>query len=379
VDYFNQIFSLPLLEQVLLLVLVVAVFIQLFYFLFFYLRLAFHKEKGESEIQNRPVSIIVCSKNEEKNLRRIIPEIMDQDYPDFQLVVVDDQSWDGSPGILSTFKLTYPDLHVVELRENKVRMQGKKFALSMGIRAAKYDQLLLTDADCSPNSNQWIKRMIERSIEKPIVLGYSPYEKRKGLLNVIIRYDAFVSAVQYLSFAKAGIPYMGVGRNLAYRKEMFFEVGGFRKHNHISSGDDDLFINQVAKRNNTTICINKEAFVFSKPKTKWKDWVLQKRRHLTTAPHYKFRDKFLLSLFPMVYTAFVLSAVSLLFLHTLPLLVISIIALRFMVQLITFINSSRPLGEMKLAWFSPFLELALMTLNTVIYLRNMINKPKEWK
>ncbi len=378
-NFLDQIYALPTLEKILLGVLIFSVLIQFFYFFYFYLRLAFVTEKKEKSANLPPVSIVVCTKNEEKNLRRLIPELMLQDYPEYEVVVVDDQSWDSSPEILSAFKLTYDNLHVIELREsNNIRMKGKKFALALGIKGAKYDQLLLTDADCSPASTQWIKSMMSAS-DKSITLGYSPYQNKKGLLNLIIRYDAFFIALQYLSFAKAGIPYMGVGRNLAYNKALFYDNGGFKKHSHVTSGDDDLFINAVANARNTKICIEDKAFVYTIPKTKWSDWLTQKRRHLSTAPHYKTIHKLLLALYPVVYVLFVASSVLLLILHTMPLLVISIIVLRFVVQLIIFIFSSKHLGEKRLAWISPILEFVLMTLNPVIYSLNFINKPKEWK
>lgn len=375
-NFLNQLIELSLPEQILLGSLTLAVLVHLFYYFFFYLRVPGFKNKNISS-QAPPVSIIICARNEEENLRRLIPEIMAQDYPTFEIVVVNDQSWDTSQETLSSFKITYPNIHVIELRENQIQMEGKKFALALGIKGAKYDELLLTDADCYPDSNNWVKKMMQAK-GSDVTLGYSPYQKKKGLLNAIIRFDTMYVAMQYLSFARAGLPYMGVGRNLAYKKELFFNKGGFKKHAHIASGDDDLFINSVANKKNTAIVIDKESFVYSIPKTTWGEWFYQKKRHLTTAPFYKAKHKILLSLYPIFYTVFMVSSIALLILHTIPLLVISLIALRFIVQLVTFILSGNRLGESNLAWWSPLLELVIMTLNPMIYISNIIFKPKEW-
>lgn len=355
-----------------------SVFIQLCYFLIPYLKLVLHKNSNSNE-GNLPVSVIVCAKNEEKRLRELVPILFEQSYPNFELIVVNDGSWDDSQETLDAFRHQYKNLKVVEIPEEGIRMQGKKFALTLGIKAASHDRLLITDADCMPQSKNWISKMVSTSSdERGIVLGYSPYSKRKTFLNRLIRYDTFFSAINYLSFSKIGIPYMGVGRNLSYNKESFFEVGGFRKHSFIQSGDDDLFINQIANKKNTSIQIDPDTWMVSEPKESFKDWWYQKKRHLLTAPHYKFKHKFFLALFPLTYYFLIMSFIGLLFLRTWILLVIPIFCFRFFLQIIIFKLSSNKLGESKIAWTSPFWELTLMTINPMIYISNLIKKPVEW-
>jgi cellulose synthase/poly-beta-1,6-N-acetylglucosamine synthase-like glycosyltransferase len=369
--------SLTLLEQVLLAVLVGACLVQVFYFLFFFIRIPLYREKTDATAKE-PVSVIICARNEEKNLRELIPQLMSQSHPQFQLVVVNDGSWDDTEEILRAFQVSYPNLHVINLDEEKQHIMGKKFALTLGIKGATQERILVTDADCRPASSNWITSMTTALDGKKMVLGYSPYAKLKGLLNALIRFDAFQVAITYLSFAKAGIPYMGVGRNLAYTKELFFSVSGFKSHYHVASGDDDLFVNQVATGKNTAIHLSKDARIVSLPKTSWKAWWRQKKRHFTTATHYRFLHKFLLGLFPLTYLLWLAAGIILLILHTPLLLVVPFMVLRPLLQIVIFRTSSNKMGENDVAWFSPVLELILMILNPLIYITSVINKPKQW-
>lgn len=371
--------QLTQLEQALWIGFFVATGIQILYFLLLFVRIPFHKSPPESA--NLPaVSVIICARNEEKNLRELIPLLMEQNYPTFEVIVVNDASWDETKETLDAFKVIYSNFHPIHLDEQKQRMTGKKFALTLGLKAAKHDIVLMTDADCRFESSNWISSMIAPIINgKDIALGYSPYQKRPGLLNAIIRFDAFQIGLMYLSFAKGGTPYMGVGRNLAYKKELFFNNGGFRSHYHITSGDDDLFINEVATRKNTGCALKKDAVVWSAPKVKWKDWWWQKKRHFTTAPHYRLIHKALLALFPLSYAAMLALAITLLVINKEWLLVTAILGARYLLQIAIFRGSSRSMGNPDIAWLSPIFELLIMLLNPLIYWSNVFNKPKTWK
>jgi len=278
--------------------------IQLFYYLFFFSRLAFYKKKSsEPSEPQMPVSIIVCAFNEEANLKKNLSLLLNQQYlkkgkPFFEVVVVNDNSQDDTFYLLNTMQEEYSHLHVVNLTQDAKLITGKKFPLSMGIKSARFEHLLLTDADCIPASEHWLTDMADSfSSSKKIILGYSPYTKEPGWLNRKIRFETTHTAIQYLSYALAGAPYMGVGRNLAYVKELFNTNKGFSSHHHLVSGDDDLFINQVANSRNTTICIAPEAFTRSEPKKSDEEWHYQKKRHLSTGKYYQSKHKFLLGLY----------------------------------------------------------------------------------
>jgi glycosyltransferase involved in cell wall biosynthesis len=273
--------------------------IQLFYYLYFFRRVAVYKPKGKEHSQQHPVSVIICARDEDENIARNLPGILVQDYPTtHEVIVVNDNSVDDTKYILAELQKTFRMLQIVDLTQEAKMIAGKKFPLSIGIKEAKHEIVLLTDADCVPASEKWLFKMQDAfSNGTGIALGYGAYNKQPGFLNKAIRFETFHTALQYLGYALAGKPYMGVGRNLAYRKNLFFQNKGFSSINHIPSGDDDLFVNMVATKENTSVVIDPEAFTLSTPKQSWKDWMRQKNRHYSTGKFYKGTHKFLLGLY----------------------------------------------------------------------------------
>jgi cellulose synthase/poly-beta-1,6-N-acetylglucosamine synthase-like glycosyltransferase len=234
-------------DYVILSALALVVLIQVVFYLGVLGKFAFYKPQPSVKQKQEPVSVIIAARNELENLQKHLPAILNQDYPEFEVVVVNHCSWDASQQYLEELQQQYKHLKVSQLIEQEKYPTGKKFALTIGIKAAKYDQLIFTDADCEPAGNQWLSLMESRfTSQKEIVLGYSPYYKKGGILNLFDRFQTFVTGIFYFSFALAGNAFMGVGRNLAYRKEVFFRHKGFASHQHIMSGDDDLFINEAA-------------------------------------------------------------------------------------------------------------------------------------
>jgi len=270
--------------------------IQIVYNVYFFRRLIFFT--GRKNNFKPDVSIIICAKNEFDNLKNNLKSFLDQDYPNFEIVVVNDQSNDRTKQLLDQYDRTYYKLKVVHIDENVNHVIGKKFALTLGIKTAKYDNLLLTDADCFVSSDQWISSMAHNFQSSDIVLGYGPYKKEKGFLNRLIRFDTYNVAIQYLSYSLSSFTYMGVGRNLAYKKSVFFNNKGFANHLHVASGDDDLFIREVAKNNKVSIEISQDSHTTSLSEETWFAWMAQKRRHLTTSPMYDNKIKALLSIYP---------------------------------------------------------------------------------
>ena len=274
--------------------------IQFIYYIFIFGSFSFSKIKSSENNFNQPVSVIICAKNEAKNLTKNLPFFLKQSYKNFELVLINDRSNDRTLKVMEQFKKEASiSVKIVNILVNEQFWGSKKYALTLGIKAATHEHLLFTDADCIPISENWITEMTSKfSEEHQIVLGYGAYEKiKKSWLNRLIRFETLLTAIQYFGYAKIGIPYMGVGRNLAYTKSVFFDVNGFANHMHINSGDDDLFINQVATKQNTAISFSKDSFTESIPKTNFKDWIHQKRRHISTASFYKPLHKFLHSNF----------------------------------------------------------------------------------
>lgn len=244
------------------------------------------------------VTLIVCARNECANLTELLPLLNDQRYPDFEVLVMDDRSTDGTQTYLDNHIAHLGRVRFIRIDQEHEHITPKKYALTIALKKAIYPVVLLTDADCRPASPDWLAGMVSplQASDKAIVLGFSPYEYRPGLLNLLIRSETLFTAVQYLSLALSGRPYMGVGRNLAYRTSTFFDNRGFYTHKNVLGGDDDLFINEVANRHNTAVCIDADTFTWSKPKETWADWRIQKRRHLNVGRYYKPGHKFRLGL-----------------------------------------------------------------------------------
>ena len=359
---------------------IVVVFIQVFFYLFFFSRFVFSKQEKTVPI-NIPVSVIICAKNEADNLKTFLPHIIGQKYPEFEIVLINDSSNDNSLEVIQHFDSLHDNIKVVDVKGIEAFWGNKKYALTLGIKASSYDYLLFTDADCKPLSKYWIKEMSAHfNNEKSIILGYGAYSKiRKSFLNKLIRFETVLTAINYFSFALAGLPYMGVGRNLAYSKKEFFKSNGFINHIKVSSGDDDLFVNQVATSKNTAISLLKETFTESKPKTTFKAWFKQKRRHVSTAKYYKLKHKILLGLLYGSNLLFWLLSCILFLVVFKWQIVLGIFLFRLTLQYFIFGASSKKLNEKDLLYFLPILEIFLIITQLTIFINNLISKPNHWK
>ncbi|MEM7185077.1 MAG: glycosyltransferase [Bacteroidota bacterium] len=362
----------------LLYALLAVVIVNTAYFILFS-KFSFLKPTPKKSPHTFPISLIVCAKNEAENLKKNVPLWLDQDYPDFELILIDDASSDDTREIIEAFARDNEKVHTVLIENNETFWSNKKYSLTLGIKRAYNKRMLFTDADCAPASRNWL-RLMTASLdqETQIVLGYGAYQHRKGLLNALIRYETFITGVQYFSYALAGMPYMGVGRNLAYTSEVFYNNRGFMSHMNIPSGDDDLFVNESATGENTAICIDPEAFTYSSPKTTFGDWFRQKRRHVTTAHFYKPKHRALLAGYYLSNLLFwLLLVVSLILLDwKIP---VAILIFRCLLQYSFVGSAARQLKESKLTPYLPLLDLFLVFFQLTIFISNKLAKPKRWK
>ncbi|MEM6722328.1 MAG: glycosyltransferase [Bacteroidota bacterium] len=352
--------------------------IQILYFLCFGV-FAFEKEK-RNKTQNLPVSVIVCSKNEAENLKILVPQLLQQAYQNFEIVLINDASSDDTRDVIEAFQAKNNNIKVVNVENNEAFWGNKKYALTLGIKAATNDYLVFTDADCVPASRSWLAEMTQHfSGTKTIIIGYGAYARKKNsFLNLLIRFETLMAAVQAFSYAKLGFPYTAVGRNLAYHRDEFYKVNGFVNHIKIRSGDDDLFIKDAATGKNTTICYSKNSFTISQPKTTFSSWFKQKRRHVSTSSHYKFIHKFLLGLF---YTSQVLFwALSIFLLCTeMWMFALGILGIRVFIQYFIIGFSAKKLKEQDTLYLLPILEIFLVVVHFGIFIANKISKPTHWK
>ena len=356
------------------------VVVQFLYYIIVFGKFSFAKPQTGTP-KRIPISVLVCAKNEEENVRNLIPLLLEQNYPQFEIVLIDDASSDNTLEIFEEFEKLHSNIKLVKVENNEAFWGNKKYALTLGIKAAKNEYLLLTDADCLPSSKDWITTMSSQfTVEKTIVLGYGAYEKiANSFLNKIIRFETLLTATQYFSWAKLGKPYMGIGRNLAYKREEFFKVRGFMDHMKIRSGDDDLFINQAAEAKNTAVCYLPESFTYSKPKTSFKDWFTQKRRHVSTAKHYKIFDKNQLGLFYVSQLLFLILPIILLAFQFQWIAVLSIICFRYIFVWITMGFAAGKLKEKDVMYWFPIIEIVLIFTQLNIFVTNTFSKPVHWK
>lgn len=359
---------------------VAIVLIQLVYYLGVFSKFAF--SKPQQVVQKRiPISVIVCAKNEADKVRQFVPLLATQDYPDYEIVLIDDASSDETLDIFEEFEKQYNNIRLVKVENNEAFWGNKKFALTLGIKAARKDYLLFTDADCYPDSNQWIKTMSSQfTMSKTIVLGYGAYEKVKGsILNKIIRFDAMLTATQQFSWAKAGMPFSAEGRNLAYKKDEFFKVNGYIDHMSIRTGEDALFINQAANKKNTIICDVPESFTHSEPKHRFKDWFAQKRRAAYTASFFKAGHKIQLKFFAFTQLAFIVLAGLLGALQYNWMFLVPVIVLRYIITWIVMGYSAGKLKEKDTVYLYPVIEIIITFTQLNVFISNLFSKPAHWK
>jgi glycosyltransferase involved in cell wall biosynthesis len=353
----------------------------LYYYFAVFGKFAFYKPQPTSIHKLEPVSVIIAARNEFDNLQKNLISILEQDYPEFEVVVVNDCSWDGSQAWLEELQRSQPRLKISQIIEQEKYPTGKKFAVTMGIKAAKHELLLFTDADCEPASDQWIRNMHSRFTPgKDIVLGFSPYRKTKGFLNQFIRFETLITAQFYFSMALRNNPFMGVGRNLAYRKDLFFKHKGFASHQHIMSGDDDLFINQAATTTNVAIEFDSASFVNTEAKTTFDSWSNQKSRHMTTGKYYKTEHKRVLGTYYlaiMLYYAFV-AANLIVNLYTWP-IVLGIFAVKYISQSVVFYLSAKKLKYQSLVFNLLVLDVVYLLYMIIYGTKGLFSKNrKQW-
>jgi len=348
--------------------------LQLYFYYRYFRKLARHKESKTSS-ETPAVSVLIAAKNESQNLKNYLPKVFGQDYPEFEVIVVNDHSLDNTLDTLRSFE--DDKLNVASLEEDK---SGKNAALIAAMKIAKHDHFLLTDADCEVVSENWISGMMAVFTEPTeIVLGHGRFFKQPTFLNKLIRFESLLVAIQYFSFAVKKRAYMGVGRNLAYKRSVAEQSDIFTKKSHIQSGDDDLLVNQMANRINTAVAMQPETHTVSEAPDNLKSYVFQKRRQLQAGEKYRLGHQIRLYVFAISNLLYYLTFLFLMLSGFHPFLIGTIFIVKQFIQFKVFKVLSAKLGDEDLLLWIPILEPLYMLLITLTGISTKIWKVNRWK
>lgn len=372
---------MSLVSEGLLILFGVVFLIQLYYYLFRFGRVAFYKKPPLPPRPQVPVTIIVCAHNESQNLRKLLPRLLEQEYPNFEVLVVDDRSTDYTHTWLEEEEKKDRRVRSLHIEQTPRHYTPKKYALTMGVKHAANEVILVTDADCLPNSPFWLSEMAAKfeTAGVQINLGFSQYRKLSGFLNNVIRFETLYTGMLYMGAALARLPYMGVGRNLAYRKAFFQERKGFLAHKEVLSGDDDLFVNQNADKLNTVVTIGPESLVYSQPKTSWNAWFHQKVRHWSAGKLYRAGSRTGLALFMLSHWLFWITFVLLLSLWIEPYLVLGVFLVRTILLYYLLLQGSKKLGDPLQCWYLLLLDFLMIFYQLIVGIVAYFTKQTKWK
>ena len=339
------------------------------------MKFAFEKP-SQKTIKKTAVSVVIYAKNDAENLKAFLPSVIEQDYPNFEIVLINNASYDKTLKVMNHFAASHQNIKIVDVKNIEAFWGNKKYALTLGIKASKNDYLLFIDANCKPLSNKWIYEMSSNfSDKKTIILGHKGFTKiKKSFLNKIIRFESSVKAISCFAFTKLGKPFIGVSNNIAYTKTMFFNANGFMNHIKVPNGEAELFVNQIANSTNTTICFSKESFTESMPATSFKHWFKQKKHDTLSLLKYKQNHKILIGFIYITQLLFWFLIILLLSFAYKWHIVGSLLLFYLILQYIIYGISLKKLNENDLLIWIPFLELFLISVQLTIFIHNLIFK-----
>lgn len=355
--------------------------LQILYFIIVFGRVGLKKKKAKVNNEKYSVSVVICIQNESKNLEEKLPIVLEQEYPNFEVVIVNEESEYNSYNkqVLRALSQVYSNLQIVNIPNNINYFQGKKFPISLGIKTAKNDIIILTDDDTMPTCYTWIDEIVERFTKgKEIVIGYTAIETKKGLLNSLIQYDNHTIALNYLGNAILGNPYMGRGKNLAFKRDLFFRQGGYISHYVIPVGEDDIFINKVTTKKNTGFVLSKDSINLCKTRNTFRDFKMDKKKLILSQKHFKLKDRFIIDLIPFTTFLIYLLFGFAIYINIPWQYLITAIIIRYIVQIIIYYRTIKALGTKKIAIFAPLFELFFMFYNTIIRINTLTSKGKKW-
>jgi glycosyltransferase involved in cell wall biosynthesis len=356
------------------------IILQLAYYLGIFGKFIF---SGQQQVTQKklPVSVLVLVKNNPKSVQKLIPLLVKQNYPDFEVLLIDNASGDETIDALEQLEKEHPNVRLIKVENNEAFWGNKKYAYTLGIKAARKEYLLFIDAEYEPASADWMMHMVSQfTMSKTIVLGFSAYRLVKNsLLNKLIRFDALINATQCFAWAKLGSPFSGDGRNLGYKKEEFFSRNGYINHMNIRTGEDSLFINEAATPKNTAVCYTPESFTYGDAPAKFSTWVQEKRKAAYTLSFFKTADQVKLKIFVWLQALFFALMATLLILQFNWMILVPVIAFRYLLCWIVMAQSAAKLNEKDTIYWFPFMEILLIFTQLYVVIVNAFSKKAHWQ
>ena len=351
--------------------------IQLAYWILIFARSAFYDfSKAEKSCTLPGASVVVCYKNEKNTIGNTIRDILLQQYPEFEIIAVNDFSTDGSDEIVKNMD----DPKLVSITAS-ADIPGKKLALSEGIKHARFDHILVTDADCKPASDHWIQRMAATLINQKasVVAGFSPMEPANTFIGRFSAFETLMTALQYMSYTLAGMPYMATGRNMMYTKSFFYKYSD-DMYFSTPAGDDDLLIQNAVVHEKTSICFHQDAWVYTFPKRDAASFLKQKLRHISVAGRYRLLHQILLGVFAFSLTAGYAGAIIMCLVGWADWnYILFILTIKWIIQTMIHFRFYRMTESSFYAFTYPFWEICMAAYYITLGVFSLFRRPVSWK
>lgn len=243
------------------------------------------------------VTVMIAARNEEDNITFTIEDILAQDYPKelTEIIIVDDHSTDKTADIIRSYEKR--GVKLLQLKEDQPLNSYKKKAIAKAISMSTGDLMVATDADCRMGA-QWLSSVVGYYEHNNLVMISSPvaYFEERTLFE-------YMQTLEFAYLIGVGAAFIGNkhastcnGANLAYRKDTFYEVGGFSGIDNLASGDDELLLQKISRRYPGRIGFlkNRKAIVYTHAKHTLGSFLKQRRRWASKSTHYK--DKSIVAL-----------------------------------------------------------------------------------
>lgn len=365
-------------------VLGVVVLLLLLYYFALYGRFVFRKEKKPAPVEDLPpVSVVLAARDESHLLIKSLPVLLSQDYPNYEVVLVNDNSIDETSDLVKEFKNTYPNIHYVDMTSSISNIRGKKFPLAIGIKAAKNEVVVLTDASSIPSSPYWLQHIAGRFTRKTrVVFGGVSVIRKSGFINALMRFDAVRNIITSFSYTLAGMPVMANGRNLAYTRTLFLKNKElFMAQPRMPYGDDDIFMNKVAATATCDVEPDSDALISQTGLTPSR-WFQQKKASFVTRSYYTTGSRILLKAYNFLsflfYAALVCTIVFCLKDFVLLGIGIGVAVLKIAAQHLVFGKAAKKINEKGLTPFLLLYDLVFVFLNPCINFLSKFEK-RKWR